>query len=73
VPSYQLKPGDVISLRESAKTNAGLTSQIRGKNQKFNWLDWSEAEVTGTFIAYPERESVPENIKEQLIVELYSK
>jgi small subunit ribosomal protein S4 len=46
---------------------------VKGKNPKFNWIDWSEAEMKGTFIAYPERESVPENIKEQLIVELYSK
>jgi small subunit ribosomal protein S4 len=46
---------------------------MRPKNAKFNWLDWSEAEFKGTFIALPERESVPENIKEQLIVELYSK
>jgi len=46
---------------------------VEWKNAKINWLDWSEAEFKGTFIAYPERESVPENIKEQLIVELYSK
>ncbi len=73
VPSCQLKPGDVIQLKESTQGNAGLTGQIRGKNAKFSWLDWNETEFTGTFIAYPERESVPENIKEQLIVELYSK
>jgi len=73
VPSFQLKPGDVISLKEATRGNTGITSHIRGKNPKFNWLDWSEAEFTGTFIAAPERESVPENIKEQLIVELYSK
>jgi small subunit ribosomal protein S4 len=73
VPSYQLKPGDVISLKESTRANAGITSHMRGKNPKFNWLDWSDTEFKGTFIAYPERESVPENIKEQLIVELYSK
>ncbi|HEV2355235.1 MAG TPA: 30S ribosomal protein S4 [Puia sp.] len=73
VPSFQLRPGDIISLKETTRSNTGLTSQIRGKNAKFNWLDWSESEVKGTFIAYPERESVPENIKEQLIVELYSK
>ena len=73
VPSYQLKPGDVVSLKESTQSNAGLTGAIRGKNAKFSWLDWNEAEFKGTFIAYPERESVPENIKEQLIVELYSK
>ena len=73
VPSFQLRPGDMISLKEATRSNTGITSQMRGKNAKFNWLDWSEAEFKGTFIAYPERESVPENIKEQLIVELYSK
>jgi len=73
VPSFQLKPGDTIGLKESTQANAGITSLSRGKNNKFNWLDWSETEFKGTFIAYPERESVPENIKEQLIVELYSK
>jgi small subunit ribosomal protein S4 len=73
VPSFELRPGDVIGMKESTRGNAGITSQVRGKNPKFNWLDWSEAEFKGTFIAYPERESVPENIKEQLIVELYSK
>jgi small subunit ribosomal protein S4 len=73
VPSFQLKPGDTIALKESTRGNAGITSHMRPKNNKFNWLDWNEAEFKGTFIAYPERESVPENIKEQLIVELYSK
>ena len=73
VPSFQLRPGDVIGIKESTQGNTGITSQIRGKNAKFNWLDYSEAEFKGTFIAYPERESIPENIKEQLIVELYSK
>jgi small subunit ribosomal protein S4 len=73
VPSFELKPGDVIGVKESTQGNTGITSQMRGKNAKFNWLDWTEAEFKGTFIALPERESVPENIKEQLIVELYSK
>jgi len=73
IPSYSLKPGDVISLKEKDKSNEAFTSQIRGKNQKFTWLDWNEAEMKGTFVAFPERESVPENIKESLIVELYSK
>ena len=73
VPSFQLKPGDVISIKEGSKGRTSITSQVRGKNPKFNWLDWSETEMKGTFITYPERESVPENIKEQLIVELYSK
>lgn len=73
IPSYQLKPGDIIGLKEKSGANTSLTSAIRGKNPKFNWLDWNDTEKKGTFITYPERESVPENIKEQLIVELYSK
>lgn len=73
VPSYSLKPGDIIGLKDKSKSNSAVTSQIKGKNPKFNWIDWNETEMKGTFIAYPERESVPENIKEQLIVELYSK
>ena len=73
IPSFQLKPGDIVGLKEKSMGNTSVTSQIRGKNQKFSWLDWNEPEMHGTFIAYPERESVPENIKEQLIVELYSK
>jgi small subunit ribosomal protein S4 len=73
IPSYQLKPGDIIGLKEKSEANTALTSMIRGKNPKFGWLDWNDTEKTGTFISYPERESVPENIKEQLIVELYSK
>ena len=73
IPSYSVKPGDSIGLKEKSKGNTAVTSQIRGKNVKFNWLDWNETQMQGTFITYPERESVPENIKEQLIVELYSK
>jgi small subunit ribosomal protein S4 len=73
VPSYQLQAGDVIGLKDKSRSNTAVTSQIRGKNQKFNWLDWNETEFEGVFITYPERESVPESIKEQLIVELYSK
>jgi small subunit ribosomal protein S4 len=73
VPSFQLRPGDVISLKEATRTNVAITSLIRGRNAKFSWLDWTDTDFKGTFIAFPERESVPENIKEQLIVELYSK
>jgi small subunit ribosomal protein S4 len=73
IPSYTMKPGDVVALKDKAQVNSSLTSQIRGRNPKFTWLDWNDTEKKGTFITYPERESVPENIKEQLIVELYSK
>src|SRR5438309_5018210 len=70
VPSYQLKPGDVVALKEKSQGNAAVTSHIRGSNPKFTWVDWNETAFQGTFITYPERDSVPENIKEQLIVEL---
>jgi small subunit ribosomal protein S4 len=73
VPSFQLKPGDVISLKDSTKANTGITSLMTAKGNKITWLDWNANDLKGTFIAYPERESVPENIKEQLIIELYSK
>ena len=73
IPSYRLKAGDVIGYREKSSHNESLTSQIRGKNAKFSWLDWNDTTKTGTFLSAPERENVPENIKEQLIVELYSK
>ncbi len=70
VPSFRLKAGDVIGLKEKSSGNAALLEKFRGKNPKINWLEWNEAEKSGTFVAYPERESVPENIREQLIVEL---
>jgi len=73
VPSYQLKPGDIVSITQRSADNESVINQIKGKNPKFGWLDWNESELRGTFVAYPERESVPENIREQLIVELYSK
>ncbi len=73
VPSYQLKPGDVVSIADKSKENARVKSLLRPKNPKIGWVDFNEGQLTGTFVAYPERENVPENIKEQLIVELYSK
>ena len=73
IPSFQLKPGDIVSLKDKSKDNTAVTSQIRGRNTKLNWIDYNETAMQGTFITYPERENVPENIKEQLIVELYSK
>jgi small subunit ribosomal protein S4 len=73
IPSFRLRSGDTIGLKGKTLDNQALLSQFKGKNPKFSWLDWNEAEKTGTFVAMPERESVPENIREQLIVELYSK
>ncbi len=73
IPSYSCKPGDVIGLKNKSAGNKSITDNLRGKNPKHSWVEWNEGEMKGTFITYPERESVPENIKEQLIVELYSK
>ncbi|HNB82273.1 MAG TPA: 30S ribosomal protein S4, partial [Chitinophagaceae bacterium] len=69
----KLKPGDVIGIKEKSAANAALAGRVRGKDPKINWLEWNEKEMKGTYISHPERDSVPENIKEQLIVELYSK
>jgi small subunit ribosomal protein S4 len=72
IPSYQLRPGDVIEVREKSKS-LELIADSLSAGRSFNWLEWNPAEYKGTFLNYPERESIPENIKEQLIVELYSK
>jgi small subunit ribosomal protein S4 len=73
VPSYSCKAGDIIGYSPKSNESSTVLAKVRGKNPKINWVDWNEIAKTGTFITYPERESVPENIKEQLIVELYSK
>jgi small subunit ribosomal protein S4 len=73
VPSYSCKAGDTIGYAAKSNESTTVLAKVRGKNPKFSWVDWNELEKKGTFITYPERESVPENIKEQLIVELYSK
>lgn len=73
VPSYQLKPGDTISVRERSKSMEAIANSIGSNTKKFDWLAWDGTEMKGTFINKPEREQIPENIKESLIVELYSK
>lgn len=74
IPSYSLRPGDVIAVRERSKSLEAITASVEGRKiNKFNWLEWNVNELTGTFVSYPERVDIPENIKENLIVELYSK
>lgn len=74
IPSYALKPGDVISVREKSKSLESITDSIaQTKAAKYNWLEWDSSSMTGKFLNLPERSEIPENIKEQLIVELYSK
>ena len=74
IASYQVRPGDVISVREKSKSNEAIVDSLGGRTaSKYGWLTWNASEMSGTFLDYPERESIPENIREQLIVELYSK
>jgi small subunit ribosomal protein S4 len=72
IPSCQLRPGDVISVRERSKSLEVINDALHTRKQ-FSWLEWDGDSFTGKFLSYPEREEIPENIKEQLIVELYSK
>jgi small subunit ribosomal protein S4 len=73
IPSYTLRPGDVVGIRERSKNLDVVQTSISGKGKKFNWLVIDEKGVEGTFVDFPERDQIPENINEQLIVELYSK
>ena len=72
IPSYQLRSGDTIEVRERSKSLEVINDALSGR-KSFNWLEWEPTEYKGTFLNLPEREDIPENIKEQLIVELYSK
>ena len=74
IPSYSIRPGDVIAVRERSQTLEAIVNSVAGRKiNKFSWLDWNANELKGTFVSYPERVDIPENIKENLIVELYSK
>lgn len=73
IPSYQVKIGDVIGVREKSKSLEAISSSLMSNSKKYDWLDWDNASMTGKVLAVPAREMIPENIKEQLIVELYSK
>jgi len=74
IPSYTLKPGDVVSVRERSKSLEAITSSLAGRGaNKYPWLEWDGTSLTGKFVSVPGRDDIPENIKEQLIVELYSK
>ena len=73
IPSYQLKVGDIVSVREKSKSLEVITTAVSGSRSRYAWLEWYGATMRGKFLQKPEREEIPENIKEQLIVELYSK
>src|ERR1700754_4038530 len=74
IASYALKAGDVISVREKSKSLEAITISVAGRRiSKYSWLEWDANSLTGKFLNYPNRDEIPENIKENLIVELYSK
>lgn len=73
IPSYQLRPGDMVAVRERSKSLEVITNSVSKVNNRFSWIDWNGNDLSGKFLTYPERSEIPENIKEQLIVELYSK
>ena len=74
IPSYAVKPGQIIGVREKSKSLEVIANALAGFNHsKYPWIEWDENTKTGKLLHKPERADIPENIKEQLIVELYSK
>ncbi|MCI0751975.1 MAG: 30S ribosomal protein S4 [Flammeovirgaceae bacterium] len=74
VPSYTLRPGDAVGVRERSKSLEVITNSLSVQGaKKYNWLEWNVQEMEGKIINLPPRQDIPENINEQLIVELYSK
>ena len=73
IPSYLLKPGDIVGVREKSKSLEVIVNSLATRSSNYPWISFDKQSMTGTFIHRPERNQIPENIKEQLIVELYSK
>ena len=74
IPSYRLRENDVVGVREKSKSLTAISSSVANKSaNKYKWLEWDDKSLLGKLVTYPDRESIPENINEQLIVELYSK
>jgi small subunit ribosomal protein S4 len=73
IPSYSVREGDVVGVREKSQSLQTITASLAANPTSFDWLEWNEAQMSGRYINTPERTQIPENIKEQLIVELYSK
>ena len=73
IPSYRLRPGDVVGVREKSKSLLAISSSLAVSSQRHDWLSWDNKPMTGNFISVPTRDQIPESIKESLIVELYSK
>ena len=73
IPSFTLRPGDKVAVRERSRSLETITNSVNVNSKRFDWLDFDASTMSGRMIAVPERAQIPENIREQLIVELYSK
>ncbi len=73
IPSYSVRAGDIIAVREKSKSLQAITDSLQSSPRNYEWIEWNDAKMEGKFLSIPQREAIPENIKEQLIVELYSK
>jgi small subunit ribosomal protein S4 len=74
IPSYTVKVGDRIGVREKSKSLLVISESLaRKSSKKYPWIEWDDSEMSGKYISLPQRDEIPENIQEQLIVELYSK
>ncbi len=73
IPSFTVKENDIIGVREKSKSLEAITDSLSSNAKRYSWLEWDSTAMTGKFLNSPTREEIPENIKEQLIVELYSK
>jgi small subunit ribosomal protein S4 len=73
IPSYHLKPGDVVGVREKSKSIEAIERSLSNSSHVYEWITWNNETKSGTFVTVPARLQIPENIKEQLIVELYNK
>lgn len=74
IPSYALKAGDIIAVRDKSQTMVAIQDSLSVNNvNSYPWLEWDGKDLQGKFVTFPTREDIPENLEEQLIVELYSK
>ncbi len=73
IPSYTLKPGDVIAVRAKSQNSETIANSLATRSNQYSWLEWDDTILAGKFVMNPDRSEIPENIQEQLIVELYSK
>jgi small subunit ribosomal protein S4 len=73
IPSYHLKPGDIVAVREKSKSLEAIERSLSNASRVYEWITWNSDTMQGTFVTVPARLQIPENIKEQLIVELYNK